>query len=189
MTNYRITSQPWQLKAAAEGTLGTIILPLEGLQPRQQPDGTWNYKETWWGESGPHPDYLDEITDFQLSDRIYLAEKWCKGDWGAASHDNIYFVESTTPEAKHMGWQPAETMPEGAARYWFEVTGVRVKQVEYMPVITLTSAGLCNIQDKKTYSVARNTEKRWNAAHPDHPWDADRWVIALDVKELSNENA
>jgi hypothetical protein len=114
MNTYRITSQPWQLKAAAEGTLGAIVLPFpEGCVSGSPED--WPIKSMKCG--------------FNESYRIYLTEKWCKGDWGAAFDDDIYFVESTTPEAEHMGWQPAETMPEEAAQYWFDVGGVRVVQM------------------------------------------------------------
>jgi hypothetical protein len=114
MNTYRITSQPWQLKAAAEGVLGAIILPLPEGCVSGSPDD-WPIKSMKCG--------------FNESYRIYLAEKWCKGDWGASFDDNIYFVESTTPEAEHMGWQPAETMPEEAVRHWFEVGDVRAVQM------------------------------------------------------------
>jgi hypothetical protein len=184
MTNRRITSQPWLIKAAAEGTLGTIILPLEGLQPKQQPDGTWNYKETWWGESGPHPDYLDEITDFQLSDRIYLAEKWCKGDWGAAFDDDIYFVESATPEAEHIGWQPAETMPEEAAQYWFEITEVKATQAKYLDYFTIGKTGFYNSYPDATYP-SEEFKNAWDKAHPEHLWSGANWVIAMEVRAIS----
>jgi hypothetical protein len=175
MTNHQITSQPWQLKAAAEDTLGAIILPLPEGRISGSPE-TWPIKSLKCG--------------FNESDRIYLTEKWCKGDWGAASDDDIYFVESTTPEAEHIGWQPAEIMPEEAARYWFEVGDVRVVQMSDIDRPLCDRAALTDIPLDLPCGVEEwaSILMRWNAAHPDYPWDADRWVIVLDLNIIGEPN-
>jgi hypothetical protein len=176
MTNHKIIAQSWQLKAAAEGTLRAIILPLPKGCVSGSPE-TWSIKSL--------------KCEFNESYRLYLAEKWCKGDWGAAFDDDIYFVESTTPEAEHMGWQPAETMPEEAARYWFEVGDVRVVQMSDIDRPLCDRAALTGIPSDLPCGVEEwaSILMRWNAAHPDYLWDADRWVIVLDLKELGNANA
>jgi hypothetical protein len=175
MTNHKIIAQPWQLKAAAEGVLGAIILPLPEGCISGSPE-TWPIKSLKCG--------------FNESYRLYLAEKWCKGDWGAAFDDDIYFVESTTPEAEHIGWQPAETMPEEAAQYWFDVGDVRVVQMSDIDRPLCDRAALTDIPSDLPCGVKEwaSIFERWNAAHPDYSWDADLWVIVIDVKELKNEN-
>jgi hypothetical protein len=197
MTNYRITSQPWQLKAAAEGTLGTIILPLVP-EIENSPDG-WRYWSFGSYEATlafapddipfSYPGSYAQL-QYQKGDRIYLAEKWCKGNLGAAFDDDIYFVESTTPEAEHIGWQPAETMPEEAARYWFEVGDVRVVQMSDIDRHLCDRAALTDISSDLPCGVEEwaSILMRWNAAHPDYPWDADRWVIVLDLNIIGETN-
>jgi hypothetical protein len=203
MTNHRITSQPWQLKAAAEGTLGAIILSLVP-QPELMPKSVRTYDDYWtwksspvnlialmWGKDELPGAFLIDRLPYQKGDRIYLAEKWCKGDWGAAFDDDIYFIESTTPEAEHIGWQPAETMPPESAQYWLEVGDVRVVQMIDIDRHLCDRAALTDIPSDLPCGVEEwaSILMRWNAAHPDYLWDADRWVIVLDVKELKNENA
>jgi hypothetical protein len=116
MNTYRVEAQNWQLKAAAEGTLNKILMP---------------YPKELLKKGGPESYYewiIDEPTvcPYAPGDLIFFAENWCKGDWGAEFDDDIYFTQSTTPEAELIGWQPAETMPEEAARYWFKVTAVKI---------------------------------------------------------------
>jgi hypothetical protein len=179
MTNHKIIAQPWQLKAAAEGTLRAIILPFPEGCVSGSPEN-WPVKSLKCG--------------FNESYCIYLAEEWVKSPWG---NDNgkitgyIYFTKSRVPEAKHMGWQPAETMPEEAAQYWFEVGDVRVVQMSDIDRPLCDRAALTDIPLDLPCGVEEwaSILMRWNAAHPDYPWDADRWVIVLDLKELKNENA
>jgi hypothetical protein len=180
MNTYRVTSQPWQLKAAAEGTLGAIVLPY----PKEllKREGKWDYHE--WIRDEP------TTCPYAQGDHIYLAEKWCKGDWGAAFDDDIYFIESTTPEAEHMGWQPAETMPPEAARYWFEVGDVRGVQMSDIDRHLCDRAALTDIPSDLPCGVEEwaSILMRWNAAHPDYLWDADRWVIVLDLNIFGEPN-
>jgi hypothetical protein len=126
MNTYRITSQPWQLKAAATGTLGAIILPLV-------PDGInmiWrNKKVTAWITKSPSEIAQCLEFPYQNGDRIYLAEEWfncCLSDdaWG----DTEPVTKSSEPDYIHQ-YQPAQAMPPEAAQYWFEIKGVRVVQM------------------------------------------------------------
>jgi hypothetical protein len=168
MNTYRITSQPWQLKAAAEGAIGAIVLPLTGGWVSGAPE-SWPTKSLKCG--------------FNESYCIYLAEEWAECDYN-------YFVKSTTPEAEILGWQPAETMPEEAARYWFELGDVRVVQMSDIDRPLCDRAALTDIPPCLPCGVEEwaSIFERWNAAHPDYLWDADRWVIVLDLNLVGEPN-
>jgi hypothetical protein len=178
MTNHKITSQPWQLKAAAEGTLGAIILPLpEGCVSGSPED--WPIKSMKCG--------------FNESYRIYLAEEWCNFPGRLSTGEPPYYeLRSNYPPlvmpSEKEEWQPAETMPEEAAQYWFEVGDVRVVQMSDIDLKEIREAGLFNPLVDDLFSLSSTVETRWNAAHPDYPWDADRWVIVLDLNIIGEPN-
>jgi hypothetical protein len=176
MTNHRITSQPWQLKAAAEGTLGAIILPY----PKEllKREGQWDYHE--WIRDEP------TTCPYAQGDRIYLAEEWDEG-FGSFGENFGFLLRSRTPSwADDDKWQPAETMPPEAAQYCFEITGVREVQMMNltgvdtiaagMPVFPATSGG--------AYASLDELYLNWNATYPSCLWDSDRWVIVLEVQNL-----
>jgi hypothetical protein len=222
MTNHKITSQPWQLKAAAEGMLGAIILPLLGQKSSTQYPSANNfvietthgcYTDSGWcfcSSKNTFDEALKYIENhsgmrictndgtvlydpnlYQNGDRIYLAEEWVKSPWGndeGKISSYIYFTKSTTPEAEHMGWQPAETMPEEAAQYWFEVGDVRVVQMSDIDLKEIREAGLFNPLVDDLFSLSSTVETRWNAAHPDYLWDADRCVIVLKVLQSNGDD-
>jgi hypothetical protein len=166
---------PYELAAATEGRLKSIVLPLTGGWVSGDPSG-WPTKGLECG--------------FAVGDRIYLAEEWCKGDWGDAFDDDIYFTKSTTPEAEHIGWQPASTMPPKAAQYWYEVTGARVKQARDFTHSEIIGAGATksDIFDgtdgawEKFWGIAK---QNWNAAYPQQPWHGDLWVVVLGVEAVN----
>lgn len=151
--NHRIIATPAQIAAAQATKLRMLMLayPKELLMR----EGRWDYHE--WIRDEP------TTCPYEKSDRIFLAEEWCKENWGAAFDDCIYFAKSTTPEAEHIGWQPASTMPPEAAQYWFSIEHVQVTQMLNIdPEIALRSG---------VTSISCNTEfERWEAAHPDCFW-------------------
>jgi hypothetical protein len=165
MTNYRITSQPWQLKAAAEGTLGAIILPLPEGRISGSPE-TWPIKSLKCG--------------FNESDRIYLAEEW------AISEGGLYLYKSDGDDGDE--YCSPEEMPPEAARHWFEVGDVRVVQMSDIDRHLCDRAALTDIPPCLPcgFEEWASIFERWNAAHPDYPWDADRWVIVLDLNIIEN---
>jgi hypothetical protein len=171
-----IPAAHWQLQTAVEGRLKAIVLPLSE-EPVWDKDIecwvlyipelgriAWNYK---------FPDHVENFP-WQVGDRIFLQEKWCECDYD-------YYVESITPEAELLGWQPAETMPSEAAQYWYTVTEVRVVKTKDM---TILLTGFPSGQSSPKKIIAEWTED-WNAAHPEQTWDGDRWVIVLDVEEIA----
>lgn len=182
--HYRIIAANWQLKAAQEKRLGAVIVPLE---PKPKPDGSLFYKnkKTLFGCLASASIPADQLSanseiillPFEEGDLIYLAERWCKGDWGDAFDDDIYFTESTTPEAENIGWQPAETMPPEAAAHWYKVTKVAVAQTDDISPFTAKKAGL--IENSSSFLALL-----WNNAHPDQPWDSDRWVVVIEVEGI-----
>ena len=157
-TTHRIIAAPWQLEAAKNGRLGAVIMPLVP-EPKQSSDGTWNYRETWWGADGPHPDYLDEVIPYEVGDRLYLAEEWDEAI-GQMGESFEYPTKRQHPLWTDQ-WQPAATMPPEAAQYWLEVTGVRVVQCKDVSL-----------------------KEIWNAAHPEYPWSPERWVVVMEVESV-----
>jgi hypothetical protein len=115
--NHRIIAQPWQIKAAERGELETIILPVTGYWSAGDP------------VSCPPIDKLS--VGFKEGDPVFLAEEWCKKDWGALFDDDIYFTKSTTPESELIDWQPAETMPQTASVHRFEIRVVEIVQLSH----------------------------------------------------------
>jgi hypothetical protein len=112
-----------------------------------------------------------------LGDRLYFAEQWCR------SEPYGFFLESTTPEAEMLGWQPAETMPEESARYWFEVTGVSVLQLRQVSFKSFSLSGLHLICPEVNYPSYEQREA-WNKSYPDNLWGDDLWVRVLAVERL-----
>jgi hypothetical protein len=178
MTDHGIIAPDWQIQAAADGSLGAIILPFPDVQ---ETTNTWFLKwggiDRFWGKGEMPGQSVYDAIDYQVCDRLFFQEEWCKGGWGAAFDDDIYFTKSTTPEAENIGWQPAHVMPKEAAQHWFEVTGVEVMQMKDMDFSDKDWAGAVfatNSQDVNDSQLL---------------WDCNRWVVVLDVKALENNNA
>jgi hypothetical protein len=136
------------------------------------------------------------------SDHLYLQERWCKAG-------DIYFVESTTPEAENIGWQPANTMPLEAVEHWFTIIEVQAMQIqdvssqqlfdsgltEMDPMLaigkTLADVGietsLLDLQGLDCADFVRRvgSEQHWNRAYPAHRWECDRWVIVLALEAIA----
>jgi hypothetical protein len=183
MTDHGIVAADWQLKAADR--LTKIILP---LVPKPTFDGylwCWNLENKnfpcmkVWATDLPFDAF--DLLPYQIGDRIYLKEEWCKGDWGAVFEDDIYFTKSSTPEAENIGWQPAETMPHEAAQYWYEVTAIRVVQARNLTYATMDSTGIYAAYPGVDYP-GRESVAVWDATYPESPWDSDRHVVVLSVQ-------
>jgi hypothetical protein len=174
MTNHRITSQPWQLKAAAEGTLEVIILPLPEGRISGSPE-TWPIKSMKCG--------------FNESYRIYLAEEWaeCRDFFDGSIHG--YETKSQIDAIDPNEWQfaicqPAEEMPPEAAQYWFEITEVKVTQAKYLDYFTIGKTGFyCSYPDA-TYP-SEEFKNDWDKAHPEHLWSGANWVIVMEVRTVN----
>jgi hypothetical protein len=206
MTDHGIIAPDWQIKAAADENLGAILFPLlpepvlvdtADCQVSRGMEWRWITPKAHatWGENEPISDLVLKYCGWAVSDRLFFQEEWCKGDWGAAFDDDIYFTKSGTPEAENIGWQPANTMPPEAAQYWFEVTGVRVIQMDKIDRGVCYDAGLIDKQLDLSCGIDSIGKQwasiflRWSKAFPSNFWDSDRWAIVLDVKVLENNNA
>jgi hypothetical protein len=194
ITIHGIPATPWQLRALEQGQLKAIVLPLLP-EPMKVGRHLWvlhcRPADLFWGDSEVPSKKLLKKLKHQIGDRIYPQERWCKGDWGAAFDDDIYFTERTTPEAENIGWQPAETMPKGAAQHWLEITSIRVIQSIDLTLEDYVNTGLndANSAENSSDSIwdcATLAAKRWDAAYPQQAWDGgDRWVVLLEVSACS----
>jgi hypothetical protein len=188
MTDHGIIAPDWQIQAAADENLGAILFPLlpepvlvdtADCQVSRGMEWRWITPKAHaiWGENEPISDLVLKYCGWAVGDRLFFQEEWCKGDWGAAFDDDIYFTKSTTPEAENIGWQPAYTMPKEAAQHWYEVTGFRVMQMKDMDFSGKDWAGAVfatNSQDVNDSQLL---------------FDRDLWVVVLDVKALEKNNA
>ena len=113
-----------------------------------------------------------------VGDRLYLAEQWCEcPPYG-------FFLESTTPEAEMLGWQPAETMPPEAAAHWYEVWWVRTARLGQVSFRSFAGSGLHLICPEVDYPSYEH-RAAWNESYPHTPWDDDLWVQILEVERVS----
>jgi hypothetical protein len=189
ITTHGIPATPWQLRSLEQGQLKAIALPLFPEPKKEQNTWVWENEpiDLFWFQSESVGERLIKALPYKVGDRLYLQEKWCKGDWGAAFDDDIYFTESTTPEAENIGWQPAETMPQKAVRHWLEITSVRVIQSIDLTLEDYVNTGLndANSAENSSDSIwdcATLAAKRWDAAYPQQAWDGgDRWSLLLGV--------
>jgi hypothetical protein len=189
MPTHKIPATPWQLRSLEQGQLNAIVLPLLPIVRKNR--ATFSLilgsRAYYWEHLEKFPEQILWQLRYQKGDRIYLQERWCKGDWGAAFDDDIYFTERTTPEAENIGWQPAETMPKGAAQHWLEITSIRVIQSIDLTLEDYVNTGLndANSAENSSASIwdcAALAAKRWDAAYPQQAWDGgDRWVVLLEV--------
>jgi hypothetical protein len=206
--NHRIIATPKQIAAAQATRLKCFVLPLdlyldtkdlalcgEGKACRDG-DGNWIIHfpgddpglEEFTLKAYPKGSNRGIKIPFKESDRIFLAEEWGKGDWGASFEDDIYFLKSITPEAENIGWQSAETMPDKAAHLWFLVESVRVVRIGDVNVKMAIESGLTTLRhigingDMADLSIAKI---RWDKQYPDYPWKSDRWAIVLDVASIA----
>jgi hypothetical protein len=183
MTDHRIIAADWQIKAAQRGRLGAVIVPLEQYfshpitKVRHNGLGTAVYSNDF------NMGFVHNL--FSAGDRLYLAEQWCEYD-----DEYILRIEPDCEVSDHedswLSWQPAETMPPEAAQYWFEVAGVRVMQMKNISLSEIKEAFLFHPLVDDLGKFSETTESRWNAAHPEHPWSAKRWVVVMEVMEVAN---
>jgi hypothetical protein len=180
MTDHAIVAADWQLQAADKGRLRAIILPL--LPEPKEEAKTWFWpcepvNLFWFKSEGIGERLLKRLT-YQQGDRIFLQEKWCKYD-----DEFMHWIEPNCEVSEHeaewLSWQPAHTMPSEAAQYWFEVTGVKVVQMNQFTTSNLQATNMGSVDPHPEIFTAT---ENWNAAYPDHPWNSDRWVFVLNVE-------
>jgi hypothetical protein len=195
---YGIVGQPWQIEAGKD--LKAIILPLvpapnlvntEDCQVSRGMEWRWitPSAHATWGKNEQTSDLVVKYCGYAVGDRIYLQEKWCEYDG-----EFLYWIEPdcevSEHEAEWLSWQPAETMPPEAVQHWYEVMGVRVCPMKAL-----------NPSDYVDFGVLLNVEKisfpwelqeecfaaavRWRVAHPQYPWNGDRYVVVLDVEAVA----
>jgi hypothetical protein len=146
METHRIIAQPWQLKAAAEGELKAIILP---LVPQPKADGSlfFRNKKTDFGRLIPATNpasqmQLSEYCEFvslpyDEGDYVYLAEEWAK-------EDQLYISRSEDPNDDELWFGDAEEMPPEAAQYWFDIEEVQIVQRIELPLKKVKESSLFN---------------------------------------------
>jgi hypothetical protein len=210
MNTHGIPAQPRQLADGKE--LKAIILPLEKYaknplmyldlcgsgKAAKDGDGNWRL----WFPGKDEQLELDRFTlkaypkgcndgiviPFKEGDRIYLQEEWHENDEGFVT---LSEWAKTADRDDASEWQPAETMPQEAARQWYEVMGVRVEQMNEIDSQTAHNARLSDIALAPDTNIEADGEvwanifMRWDDAYSDHFWQDDRWVVVLSVEAIA----
>jgi hypothetical protein len=163
MTDYGLAAD-WQGNTADR--LTAIVLPLVP-QIETHPDGSFywpNRHATAWMF-----DTIEQIIKYhefpyQIGDRVYRQERTTYPCWG----NDI----------------SACTMPSEAAQHWFELTGVKVVQMDDLSLDEARSSYLFDPLTDDLFDFQSVIQKKWNTAYPKYPWDGDRWVVVLEAKQL-----
>ncbi|MGL5719930.1 MAG: hypothetical protein ACRCYP_03950 [Alphaproteobacteria bacterium] len=193
-THAHIATQ-WQLKAASEGRLEAIVLPmvpepvLVDTSDCHIPRGMeWRWItqkiHTMWGENESPCELVLKGLPYQVGDRIYLAEKWIKSMFDGIE---LFRLSETPPPTSHgpvvlgPGWRSPETMPVEHAQYWFEIADIQIQQVKHLNAENSYQSRLSHWGDNDEYvkSFFLDSKEMQN----DYPWDSDRWVILLTIKQ------
>jgi hypothetical protein len=186
MTDHGVIAADWQLKAADESRMKAIILPLlpapvlvdtADCQVSRGMEWRWITPKAHatWGKNEPISDLVLKYCGWAVGDRIFLQEEWCDYSGGLLSR-------STHPCQEYEDkWEPAETMPQKAAQYWFEVTGVKVLQPIDLGVRDLRLSGLFVYGAEEGAMVADVVAKRWGESHPEDILDWQGWAVVLDI--------
>jgi hypothetical protein len=121
---------------------------------------------------------------FEVGDQVFLQEEWCKGDWG------VSFVSIPIRVLAVLAPRPHHA-PEGA-QHWFKVTGVRVTPMDDLSQGTMIDTGIApesifDGEDGAWLAFWLLVKKNWNAAHPEHSWNNNPYVVVLDVGAITSK--
>ncbi|MGL5060300.1 MAG: hypothetical protein ACRC62_09975 [Microcoleus sp.] len=155
----------WQLKAASEGRLGAIVLP---LVPEPTKDAnTWVWEsdpvDLFWFEHEGVGDRLLSKLQYQLGDRIHLH---------AASLLRVL----------NDAGQELPPVPATISEYRLEVTNIEVVQLKNLTFQFLIESGTAP-RPCVSYGEIR---KEWDETYPTQRWYGDRWVIFMHLSKLSD---
>jgi hypothetical protein len=186
--SHGIVAADWQIKAAAEGMLKAIVLPLlpepikEGLlwfwrcelkskHPwlSQAIELSWRDLEEAYQVGA---ELLKELP-WQIGDRVYLQEAWAISEGGIT----LYQAD----EDDGLGYCPVGDMDLENARFCFNVTGVMVLQIKDLTTSNLLPTGMGGLTE---HPENFNAMENWNTAHPNYLWRPDRYVIVLDIDPI-----
>lgn len=189
-TTHAHPATKWQLKAASEGKLEAIALPVtesdlptSGLSNCRLRHGNWfhfDYDPPEWPHDYDEPPngYLLEVP-YQVGDRIFLQEEWFSVPnlesqaiypENPSMQKSDYFFTKSHHLACGTQLYPAETMPAEAAQYWFEITDVRVLQAKDLTTTDLIKAAIAPLPLPPFSKIT----ERWDATYPEHRWYGDR---------------
>lgn len=156
MKNHGIVATDWQLKAAQEGQLEAIMLPVEPQPTYSEFIGAWLYKDSFLWD--PITGQLNrEILPYKIGDTIYFQE----------------------------GWYPVEhTMPIEAAQHKFLVTDVCIQQMKdlFPTQITLRRKLGWLTTESNPKRIKQDWEKAWNTQFPDYPYHRNLFAIILSLE-------
>jgi hypothetical protein len=186
--DHGIVAADWQMEAADR--LTAIVLPLADKIAKSGSDYHWMDGESYCVSPIKPDGSLDEI--FKAGDRIFLEEEWSdlreyfpradaftlKSELKENCHNQAVFDALEIDSL----WQPAHTMPPEAAQHWYEVTDVRVTQMDNISLKEMRDSSLFNPLTDDLFDFLGTVKERWNVAHPGHLWNSDRWVVVLEVE-------
>ena len=143
---------------------------------------------------------------YRVGDRLYIKEPifiHCGGMFGGELMEDTQFSYIENPEKKcrtvkvkydyNISYRPAYWMHKWAARYWFEVTGVRVERVQDITWRDCLAEGIRPVEllgphtrlgKARQYKIGfRNL---WDSINKKrgYSWDKNPWVWVVEFKRI-----
>lgn len=128
MTTYNATAEEARAFLSVEKT--AIVVPMEP-QPVKDADNMWVWEDCQWmdGGIGFPKSGIEDWAPFQPGRRVAVKEPW--NILAATAHRRTGWVYEA--DGIKGVWNPAETMPDGVERMWFEVEKVEVTRIGNYP--------------------------------------------------------
>lgn len=124
-----------------------------------------------------------------VGDRIWVKETWTpEGDPGPSFRADF----GREVDTKGWGWRSGRFMPKAIARFWLDVTAVRVERLQEISEEDAAAEGMPAPYfgdgdapfEEQAVMVSRRMQFRnlWNRLHGAGAWDANPWVAAITFK-------
>jgi len=133
---------------------------------------------------------------YKVGDRLYLKEPYCAFDAEykkpvliILGEEKIIYKYDTGPHPEGVVWKPKLFMPEKYARYFIEITDLKVEHIQDISMADIIAEGF-ELSMKDMYLDAMNQKiksklqfiKKWNEINPEYSWDNNPWVWIYTFK-------
>lgn len=182
MTTRPITLRPWQVRAALDGRLRRIVVPL-----RRQP-------ELWAIKVNSHPGFIEVLghkdgyarligAPYAPGDSLWGREVWTTD--GVVDGLAAYRADGEPPaHLAHVRWRSPVTMPRWASRWTLTVGEVAVILVQDVAEDDMRDAGIrgnaCG--DWGCEGLVEDFASQFDTDHGPGSWDRNPWCVSAAVE-------
>lgn len=133
---------------------------------------------------------------YQVDDILYVRETWRPGDF----YPELIHYKSDNPDYLPSGcrWKPSIHMPKKYARFWLEVTGVRVERLQEISEEDAIKEGLAPKKIHQIHGVIHSFDNMmmtisaysqyrelWKSLYDKkHPWSSNPWVWVIEFRRI-----